>query len=68
MNTHLPAFLVFFRFFASFCIGQISHQQEQKLRCTLGIFVCIFDTFDNILEVKNDFTNCLIESFRLCSE
>ena len=27
MCTHLPGFQSFFRFFASFCIGQISHQQ-----------------------------------------
>ena len=26
MSTHLPGFRSFFRFFASFCIGQISHQ------------------------------------------
>ena len=27
MSTHLPGFQSFFRFFASFCIGQISHHQ-----------------------------------------
>ena len=33
MSTHLPGFQLFFRFFASFCIGQISHQQHKgKLR------------------------------------
>ena len=28
MSTHIPGFRSFFRFFASFCIGQISHQQH----------------------------------------
>ena len=27
MSTHFPGFQTFFSFFASFCIGQISHQQ-----------------------------------------
>ena len=27
MSTHVPGFHSFFRFFASFCFGQISHQQ-----------------------------------------
>ena len=27
MSTHLPGFQSFFSFFASFCIGQVSHQQ-----------------------------------------
>ena len=26
MSTHVPGFQSFFRFYASFCIGQISHQ------------------------------------------
>ena len=29
MRTHVPVFRSFFRFFASFCIGQISHQQHK---------------------------------------
>ena len=29
MSTHLPGFQSFVRFFASFCIGQISHQQHK---------------------------------------
>ena len=29
MSTHVPGFLSLFRFFASFCIGQISHQQPK---------------------------------------
>ena len=29
MSTHLPGFQSFFRFFAWFCIGQISHQQHK---------------------------------------
>ena len=29
INTHVPGFQSFFRFFASFCIGQISHQQHK---------------------------------------
>ena len=29
MSTHVPGFQSFFRFFASFCIGQISHQQHK---------------------------------------
>ena len=28
MSTHVPGFRSFFRFFALFCIGQISHQQK----------------------------------------
>ena len=28
MSTHLPGFQLFFRIFASFCIGHISHQHE----------------------------------------
>ena len=31
MSTHLPGFQSFFRVFASFCIGQISHQQHKGL-------------------------------------
>ena len=30
MSTHLPGFLSFLMFFASFCIGQISHGQQYK--------------------------------------
>ena len=29
MSTHVPEFLSYFRFFASFCFGQISHQQHK---------------------------------------
>ena len=29
MSTHVPGFQSFFRFFASFCIGQISHHQHK---------------------------------------
>ena len=29
MSTHVPGFHSFFSFFASFCIGQISHQQHK---------------------------------------
>ena len=29
MSTHLPGFQSFFSFFASFCNGQISHQQDK---------------------------------------
>ena len=29
MSTHVPGFRSFFRFFASFCIGQLSHQQHK---------------------------------------
>ena len=29
MSTHLPGFRSFFRFFALYCIGQISHQQHK---------------------------------------
>ena len=29
MSTHSPGFQSFFRFFASFCIGKISHQQHK---------------------------------------
>ena len=29
MSTHVPGFQSFFRFFASFCIGKISHQQHK---------------------------------------
>ena len=31
MSTHVPRFQSFFRFFASFCIGQISHQQHKGI-------------------------------------
>ena len=30
MSTNVPGFQSFLRFFASFCIGQISHQQHIK--------------------------------------
>ena len=30
MITHMPGFHSFFSFFASFCIGQISHQQHKS--------------------------------------
>ena len=30
MSTHDPGFHTFFRFFASFCSGQISHHQHNK--------------------------------------
>ena len=30
MSTHLPGFSHFLRIFASFCIGQISHQQHKE--------------------------------------
>ena len=36
MSTHLPGFRSFFRFFASFCIGQISHQQHKGYDTTHG--------------------------------
>ena len=29
MNTHLQGFQSFFMYFASFCIGQISHQKHK---------------------------------------
>ena len=29
MSTHVPGVQPFFKFFASFCIGQISHQQHK---------------------------------------
>ena len=31
MSTHVPGFESFFRCFASFCIRQISHQQQKGL-------------------------------------
>ena len=31
MSTHVPGFQSFIRFIASFCIGQISHQQHKGL-------------------------------------
>ena len=35
MSTHVPGFQSFLRFFASFCIGQISHQQPgSAVGCT----------------------------------
>ena len=33
MSTHMPGFQSFFRFFASFCIGHMSHQQYKGLVC-----------------------------------
>ena len=30
MSTHVPGFQLYFRFFASFCIGQISQQQHKR--------------------------------------
>ena len=29
MSIHMPGFQSFFKFFASFCSGQISHQQHK---------------------------------------
>ena len=29
MSTHVPGFQSFFMYFASFCIGQISHQRHK---------------------------------------
>ena len=37
MSTHVPGFLSFFKgFFASFCIGQIRHQQHKGYKCARG--------------------------------
>ena len=32
MSTHVPGFESFFRIFASFCIGQISHMQHKGIQ------------------------------------
>ena len=37
MSTHLPGFQWFFTFFASICIGQVSHQQHRGLRINAHI-------------------------------
>ena len=45
MSTHLPGFQSFFRFFASFCIGQISHQQHKGYStssCIYALLMCIW--------------------------
>ena len=34
MSTHLPRFRSFFRFFASFCIGQINHHKHKAYKFT----------------------------------
>ena len=36
MSTDVPGFQSFFRFFASFCIGQISHPQQKGFKNTYG--------------------------------
>ena len=33
MSTHMPGVQSFFIFFASFCIGKISHKQHKGKRC-----------------------------------
>ena len=40
MSTHLPGFQSFFRFFAPFCIGQISHKHCCRIRvkCLLIVY------------------------------
>ena len=38
MSTHVPGFQSFFRFFASFCIGQIKQQQHIKFsNCVVAL-------------------------------
>ena len=44
MSTRLPEFLSFFRFFASFCIGQISHHQYRCLTVCLIVYLFPFQT------------------------
>ena len=44
MSTHLPGFQSFFRFFASFCIGLISHQVS-----SFGWYVYLWMVFRNYL-------------------
>ena len=41
MSTHLPGFQSLFSFFASFCIGQISHQQHKGYECITHWLHCI---------------------------
>ena len=59
----MPGFQSFFRVFASFCIGQISHQHHIRV----NIVVWNLDNFDPNLEIKNNFTIYLKKSWR-CSE
>ena len=40
MSTHLPEFRSFLRFFASFCNGQISHQQHRGKRVSIDVLTC----------------------------
>ena len=41
MSTHMPGFQSFLRYFASFCIGQISHQQLKGLIYRFSLDTCI---------------------------
>ena len=40
----------------------------EGLRVTLEIVFCIYETFHNNFEIKNDFTKYLKESCWLCSD
>ena len=58
MGTHVPGFQSFFRFIASFCIGQISHQQIRVNKITfpsrLMLIPCVFYCFHQ--DVLTDLT------------
>ena len=41
MNTHVPGFQSVFSFFASFCIGQIGHQQLEDIYIYIYIYLQI---------------------------
>ena len=40
MNTHVPGFQSFFKFYASFCIVQISHQQHKGYQVLFYCTIC----------------------------
>ena len=57
MSTHMPGFQSFFSFFASFCIGKISHQRVKLMLYHTGIVLKVPIPKDNPLDLdlKNQF-------------
>ena len=52
MSTHMPGLQLFFRFFASLCIGQISHQQYKGFDVPVVVFQFFKSPMESLLAVK----------------
>ena len=60
MSTHMPGFQASFSLFASFCIGQISHQQHKGYYAVIDINVPDFGNFSLTVTIFRRFPeeNC----------